>query len=144
VLKSATSHEFRVFQQARLRELRSSDARLGLSATGSEHSSASARGTKLRRGLEVAATNNHLTSRFRRLHLQADLRLGPGDLAEIKVYGAPELSDTLRVSSGGEIAMPLIGVVKVAGLTPEQVQKEIAQRLLVGGFFARPARQHPH
>jgi protein involved in polysaccharide export with SLBB domain len=89
------------------------------------------------------ATNNHLTSRFRRLHLQADLRLGPGDLAEIKVYGAPELSDTLRVSSGGEIAMPLIGVVKVAGLTPEQVQKEIAQRLLVGGFFARPARQHP-
>src|SRR4051794_30960125 len=49
----------------------------------------------------------------------SDLRIGPGDLLELKVYEAPELGGTLRVSGAGEITVALIGAVKVASLTAE-------------------------
>jgi len=68
----------------------------------------------------------------------SDLRLGPGDLLEMKVYGAPDLSGTLRVSGSGEITVPLIGAVKVASLTAEAAQKDIEQRLISGGFVRDP------
>lgn len=67
-----------------------------------------------------------------------DLRLGPGDLLEIKVFGAPELSDTFRVSNAGEITLPLAGTMKVANETAEEAQKQIEQRLLQGGFLRDP------
>jgi len=65
-----------------------------------------------------------------------DLRIGPGDLIDIKVYGAPEL--TMRVSNGGEITMSPIGAMKVAGLNPEEIQKQIERRLLDGGGVRDP------
>jgi polysaccharide export outer membrane protein len=67
-----------------------------------------------------------------------DLRLGAGDLLEIKVYAAPDLSDTARISGAGEITMPLIGAVKVAGMSVEMAQTTIEQRLLSGGFMRDP------
>ena len=67
-----------------------------------------------------------------------ELRLGPGDLLEIKVFGQSELSDTLRVGNNGEITMPLAGAMKVAGETVEEAQKQIEQRLLSGGFLRDP------
>src|SRR5690348_3086238 len=65
-------------------------------------------------------------------------RLGPGDLIELKVFGSPELSGTLRVSGEGEITVPLVGATKVAGLSPEQAQKNLEQRLVSGGFLRDP------
>lgn len=67
-----------------------------------------------------------------------DLHLGPGDLIELKVFGAPELSGTLRISGEGEITVPLVGATKVAGLTAEQAQKDLEQRLVSGGFLRDP------
>jgi polysaccharide export outer membrane protein len=67
-----------------------------------------------------------------------ELRLGPGDLLEIKVFGQSELSDTLRVGNNGEITMPLAGAMKVAGETVEEAQKQIERRLLSGGFLRDP------
>ena len=69
---------------------------------------------------------------------QSDPRIGPGDLLELKVFGAPELGGTLRVSGAGEITVPLIGAEKVAGLSPEQAQKNLEQRLVSGGFLRDP------
>ncbi len=66
------------------------------------------------------------------------LRLGPGDLVELKVFGAPELSSTLRVSSEGDITVALIGSVKVSELTPEAAQKEIERRFHDGGYLQDP------
>ena len=68
----------------------------------------------------------------------SDPRIGPGDLLELKVFAAPELSGTLRVSGAGDITVPLIGAAKVAGLTAEQAQKDLEQRLLSGGFMRDP------
>lgn len=67
-----------------------------------------------------------------------DLPLGPADLLEIKVYGVPELNETVRVSNAGEITMSLIGALKVAGLTAEEAQTQLEQRLLSGGFLRDP------
>ena len=38
-----------------------------------------------------------------------DLVIGPGDLLQIGVYGAPDFNEQVRVSSEGEITLPLIG-----------------------------------
>jgi polysaccharide export outer membrane protein len=69
---------------------------------------------------------------------RSDLRLGAGDLLDLKVYGAPELSNTVRISDAGEITVPLIGAVTVSGLTAEESQKRIEERLLSGGFLRDP------
>ena len=43
------------------------------------------------------------------------IRLGPGDLLQISVYGAPDLATEARVNAAGNITMPLNGSVNVAG-----------------------------
>lgn len=59
----------------------------------------------------------------------ADYMIGAEDLLEIDVFQAEELKRTVRVSSQGYIGMPLIGQIKAKGLTPLEIEKEIARRL---------------
>jgi polysaccharide biosynthesis/export protein len=56
-----------------------------------------------------------------------DYRIGPSDVLEIDVFQVEELSGTERVNSRGYIKMPLIGSVKVAGLTREEAEDFIAE-----------------
>jgi polysaccharide export outer membrane protein len=56
-------------------------------------------------------------------------QLGPDDQIRVIVYGEDQLSDDYRVSDNGTIAMPLLGTVKVAGLTPEQLSSRITSEL---------------
>jgi polysaccharide biosynthesis/export protein len=56
-------------------------------------------------------------------------RIGPYDLLKIKVFEADELSTVERVNEEGLIDMPLIGAVKVGGLTPREAEQAIAERL---------------
>ena len=57
------------------------------------------------------------------------LVLGPGDDLEITVYGAPDLSGHTRVSAEGNISMPLIGYVRVVGLTSSEAEGAIEAQL---------------
>lgn len=59
----------------------------------------------------------------------ADNRIGPLDLLDIVVFDAPELSQGARVSSGGEIVLPLIGAIPAAGSTPGELATTIEARL---------------
>lgn len=68
----------------------------------------------------------------------AALRIGNGDLVEIAVFGVPELSSAARVSNSGEISLPLVGVVPIAGLTPEGAQRELERRFREGGYLRQP------
>lgn len=52
-----------------------------------------------------------------------------GDLLEIIILGEEELSRTLMVMHNGTISFPLIGEVKVAGLTTEQASELLAEKL---------------
>lgn len=66
-----------------------------------------------------------------------ETRIGPDDLLEVTVFGAEELARTVRVSSTGEISLPLIGMVVAAGRTPSELEREIEARL-AGRFMHDP------
>jgi polysaccharide export outer membrane protein len=66
------------------------------------------------------------------------IRLGPGDLLQITVYSAPDLTTEARVNAAGNITMPLIGSVHVAGLSTDQAQQLLASRLRDGGLVLDP------
>ena len=66
------------------------------------------------------------------------LRLEAGDLVEVGVYNVPELTTKARVSSKGEIYLPLIDYVHVADMTAEEAEGLIQKRLADGGFVKNP------
>jgi polysaccharide biosynthesis/export protein len=64
----------------------------------------------------------------------SQVRLGPGDLIELSVYNVPELSTKARVGNSGDVYLPLIDYVHLAGLTVDEAQAVIEKRLGDGGF----------
>jgi polysaccharide export outer membrane protein len=52
----------------------------------------------------------------------ADYRIGAQDLLEIKVFEAPDLNRSLRVSARGQISLPLLGSIEAAGLTAQELE----------------------
>ena len=56
-------------------------------------------------------------------------KLGPEDIIEISVWGNKEFSNELPVRPDGNVSIPLIGDLKVAGLTPAEVKKLVTQKL---------------
>jgi polysaccharide export outer membrane protein len=55
-------------------------------------------------------------------------RIGPQDILGVTVYRVPNLSGDLEVDGGGNVVMPLLGSVAVAGKTNTEVQADIAQK----------------
>jgi polysaccharide biosynthesis/export protein len=68
----------------------------------------------------------------------SSFRLEAGDLVEVGVYNVPELTTKARVSTKGEIYLPLIDYVRVAGLTAEEAEGLIQKRFADGGFVKSP------
>ena len=69
----------------------------------------------------------------------SDYQIGPGDVLEVKVYRAPDLETTARVSDRGTIVIPQLGDVEVAGLNPSQAGERIAGLLKSRGVFLNPS-----
>ena len=67
-----------------------------------------------------------------------DSRLGTGDLLDISVYNVPELNTKSRLGNNGDVYLPLIDYVHLAGLTVEEAQALIEKRLSDGGFVKNP------
>jgi polysaccharide export outer membrane protein len=67
-----------------------------------------------------------------------DVIVGSGDLLSISVAGAPEYRYDVRVSSAGYASLPMVGNIKLAGLTTVQAESIIAQGLQKRGFFNDP------
>lgn len=55
-----------------------------------------------------------------------DYRIGPSDLLDIKVFQADELSRQVRVDQRGDITLPLMGTIRVAGLTQNGLEQRLA------------------
>ncbi len=70
--------------------------------------------------------------------LEADYKITPSDLLEIEVFGVSELKRTVRVNTSGQIAMPLIGTLSVAGLTPTDAEALIALQYSGKNFLQDP------
>ena len=67
-----------------------------------------------------------------------DYRIGPDDLIEVTVFEDEKLNKVVRVSSQGNVNLPLIGVLRVRGLTGSEMEKEIRDLL------AEKYLQDPH
>jgi polysaccharide export outer membrane protein len=64
--------------------------------------------------------------------------IGAGDLVEMSVFDTPELGGKLRVSNAGDVILPLVGTLHVAGLTAIEMQNLIRQKLMSGAFMNDP------
>ncbi len=69
----------------------------------------------------------------------SDMVIGPGDLLEVSVFGAPEFDKKdIRVAGSGDASLPMIGVQHLQGLTVAQAQSSIATKLAAGEFYNNP------
>lgn len=61
--------------------------------------------------------------------VQATYQIGPGDIVQVDVFRVPDLSTKGRVGDSGTLVIPLVGPVRIAGQTPEQASRTIAEAL---------------
>jgi polysaccharide export outer membrane protein len=65
--------------------------------------------------------------------------VGPSDLLAITVYGAPELTRTIRVSEEGAIRLPMLrDKIPVRGLMPAELEIRIAEALSSANILIDP------
>ena len=66
-------------------------------------------------------------------------KVGPNDLIAVSVYGAPELSRTIRVSADGGIRLPMLKQrIKAEGLMPGELETAIAAALQAEQILVDP------
>jgi polysaccharide export outer membrane protein len=58
-----------------------------------------------------------------------DYKIGPEDLLEVSVFEVAELSRSVRVSASGEVSLPLLGVVRVRGLSALETERLLTELL---------------
>lgn len=63
--------------------------------------------------------------------------VGDGDVLKVSVYGNPDLDSTVRVNSDGTILFPLLGQVKIGGLSVGQISDHLAKKLS-DGYIVNP------
>lgn len=65
--------------------------------------------------------------------------LGPGDLLAISIYGAPELTRTVRVGSDGWIRLPMLAhLIQAQGRMPDDVERSVGEALSTEGILVDP------
>ena len=73
------------------------------------------------------------------LHLDhGEIHLEPGDLVAVHIFGSVNYAPTVRVNLDGSMQLPLIGSVSVKGLTLDQSENLVAERLRSGGMYRDP------
>ena len=58
----------------------------------------------------------------------SELKLEAGDKIHITVYGEDNLTGDYKVGTGGYVALPYVGSVKAAGLTPPELESALEAR----------------
>jgi polysaccharide export outer membrane protein len=61
-----------------------------------------------------------------------------GDTLGIHLFASPDYTPTARVGLDGQVELPLIGVIHIAGLTIPQAQQLIAHKLVDAGMYRDP------
>jgi polysaccharide biosynthesis/export protein len=59
----------------------------------------------------------------------ASLKLAPGFLINLSVLDDPDFEGNFRVDQDGDVALPVLGVMRVAGETASDARQQIAKRL---------------
>jgi len=66
------------------------------------------------------------------------LLIGPGDVLNVQVLEAPELTQHARVTDNGLLPLIIGGEVKLAGMTPAQAAEVVTQALVSGNYMLHP------
>jgi polysaccharide biosynthesis/export protein len=93
------------------------------------------------RSASGSASSNAADSQPRKgnpAELGPPVRIGPGDELDISVFGLPDLSEHARVGDSGDVSLPLIGNLHLAGLSSGEAQALIERRLVEGHFVNNP------
>lgn len=80
----------------------------------------------------MAQANRSLVAGFR------DYKVGPEDLLEVTFLGQNELYREVRVNGQGEIDLPLVGPVPVAGLSPVEISQKLSRLYREGKYLKEP------
>lgn len=69
------------------------------------------------------------------------LPIGSGDLIDLNVFGQTDLTGHFRVNEKGDVLVPLIGLVHVAGMTADEAATDINQRYIKAEIL-NPGQEH--
>jgi polysaccharide export outer membrane protein len=69
---------------------------------------------------------------------QSHYLISPGDVLDVSVFGAPDLSQRVVVNSAGSVYMPLINYVHIAGMHAEDAQSVVENAYLGNGVLKSP------
>jgi len=68
----------------------------------------------------------------------ADYVLAPQDLVLLQVFRQPDLKVEQRVDASGQITVPLVGNMKIAGMTTREAEAQLAKAFIEGEFLRDP------
>ncbi len=69
-----------------------------------------------------------------------EYKIQPEDILQITVYEEPDLTTKVRVATSGEIIFPLLGRLKVVGLSVMELQEKLTE-LLASDYLVNPQVQ---
>ncbi|MBC7803879.1 MAG: polysaccharide export protein EpsE [Candidatus Parcubacteria bacterium] len=92
----------------------------------------------LRSGLVLMASALALAAQGQDRAAQPEYQVGAGDNIRISVFQNPDLTVETRVTENGTISYPLIGAVRIGGLTIPAAEAVIAKALKDGNFIQQP------
>lgn len=69
---------------------------------------------------------------------KSEYRIGAGDNIRIQVFQNPDLTVDTRVTENGTVSYPLVGSLKLGGLTIPAAEQAVAKALKDGGFIQSP------
>lgn len=95
-------------------------------------------------GIPAFAIDPAFAAREQTLPVEAPVQediyiIGPGDVLDLKLFDAPELSGPLEVLNDGSVSLPLVGPVRLSGLTIHQAS--VWTRDLLSTELLRPELQ---
>ncbi len=76
-----------------------------------------------------AISSQEVTNALAQVRSSQSYVLQPGDLVDIQVYMEDNMNRVLRISGNGTVTFPLVGNIRIAGLSLEQAEQELAKRL---------------
>lgn len=68
---------------------------------------------------------------------ESDYQIGPGDVLKITIYDHPDLTTVARVDNEGSIIFPLVGTIRIGGLSTANASQLIAVKL-DDGYIVNP------
>ena len=68
----------------------------------------------------------------------AEYTLGPGDVVHITVYEHDDLTTEDRITEAGAITFPLLGAVRITGMTKSEAEQFLQKQLTAGNYINNP------